>query len=141
MTKKEAIRKLVKAAIENKKINNKAVSLGVIKETQASLIKAKAEIDVKGYKRIIDISAIKHTLKKHGNPKTELHRGQIAVTEKDFEKIPLIVKSKNIIYSGKNKIGRDCLLYEAKIGNIFFYIEEIRTGKKQLALNTLFKRK
>jgi hypothetical protein len=41
----------------------------------------------------------------------------------------------------KNKLGNDCLLYKTKLGDTFFYAEEIRTGKKHLALNTLYKRK
>jgi hypothetical protein len=55
--------------------------------------------------------------------------------------IPQIVSSENIIWVGKNKLGRDCLLYEAIIDEVFYYVEEIRVGRKGLAMNTLYKRK
>ncbi|MFN8264107.1 MAG: hypothetical protein U0T07_11305 [Chitinophagales bacterium] len=68
-------------------------------------------------------------------------RGQIAVKETDFILIPEILKSENIIYSNKDKIGNDCLLYQAEIDSVYYYIVEIRTGKKQLAMQTMYKRK
>ena len=105
------------------------------------VLKAKTDIDLTGYTRVIDKSGINHTIKNHGNEKKEQSRGQIAITNEDFELIPEIIKSENVIYSGKNDLGKDCLLYEAHIGSLIFYIEEIRTGRKQLCLQTMYKRK
>ncbi|MEQ1554090.1 MAG: hypothetical protein ABL929_07925 [Ferruginibacter sp.] len=133
MTKKEIIKKLVLFSIKDKTVQNKIVGLGIVSDTQAVMLKAKTGFNLAGYKRVIDKYAIKHTLKKHGNEKQEKLRGQIAVTEKDFENIPEIVQSQNVIFSGKNRQGKDCLLYEAKIGNTYYYVEEIRTGKKAIS--------
>ena len=136
-----AIKKLVSFALTNKTNVNKIVSLGLITPKEAIILKAKTGFSLEGYERVIDIFSIKHTLKNHGNEKAEKLRGQIAVTESDFEKIPDIIKSENVIFTGKNKQGKTCLLYEAKLGNTYYYIEEIRTGRKNLMLNTLYKRK
>lgn len=55
--------------------------------------------------------------------------------------IKLQLKTDNIIYSGKSKTGNDSILYEYIENNIFFYVEEVRTGRKQLCIKTLYKRK
>jgi phage-Barnase-EndoU-ColicinE5/D-RelE like nuclease3 len=141
MTKKEAIKRLVDFALIDKTTENKFVSLGIVTPTQAALLKAKTGFSLEGYERIVDKSAINHVLKVHGNEKKEALKGQIAVVEKDFENLPEIIKSQNVIFSGKNKQGKNCLLYEAKIGNTYYYVEEIRTGRKHLAMQTLYKRK
>lgn len=141
MTRKQKIRKLVEFATKDKSTSNQIVLIGELTDTDVTLLKAKTGFNLAGYSRIIDKSAVKHTLDFHGNPKTENARGQIAVVAEDFELIPEILKSKNVIFSGKNKLGRDCLLYEAHIGNTYYYVEEIRTGRKHLALQTLYKRK
>jgi hypothetical protein len=77
----------------------------------------------------------------HGDKEKEASRGQLAILQKDFELIPLIVESNNIIYKGKNRQGRDVILYEAEIGNKIFYAEEIRTRQKHLIINSMWKRK
>jgi len=108
---------------------------------QSRLIENKTGFDLFGYTRTIDTSAVKHILKKHGNSEKELLRGQIAVLDSDFDLINAIAFPENIISFEKNKIGNICLLYKTKIVETYFYAEEIRTGKKYLALNTLYKRK
>jgi phage-Barnase-EndoU-ColicinE5/D-RelE like nuclease3 len=40
---------------------------------------------------------VNHAIKKHGNPKTEESRGQVAITEQDFELIPQIVANPDSI--------------------------------------------
>ena len=71
----------------------------------------------------------------------EAKRGQIAITEEDFELVPIIVKSQNIIHVSKNKIGNDLILYEAIIKDTFYYVEEVRKGRKELCMTTMYKRK
>ena len=90
---------------------------------------------------MVDKFAINHTIKKHGDAVQEKLRGQIAITNEDFELIPKINKSKNIIHLSKNKFGNDVLLYEAVIKDTFYYVEEVRTGKKELCMTTMYKRK
>ncbi len=135
------IREFVKLVTEKKDSKLEKLELKVISEKEAELIKLKTGLNVSGFKRILDNNGVNHTIKNHGKEKIESLRGQIAVTLEDFEKIPRIVKSENVIYGGKTKIGLDCILYEATIDNTFFYVEEVRTGKKELCIKSIRKRK
>lgn len=135
------IKELVEFAIDSKSAVNKKVNISTITITEAKILKAKTDLDLSGYTRVIDKFGINHTLKEHGNEKTEKPRGLIPVTKEDFELIPQIVKSENVIYSGKSKLGLDCLVYEAVIEDTYYYIEEVRKGKKELCIKTMYKRK
>ena len=141
MSFKSEIKKLVDKSTAGPAAKHLIVSLGKLTKAEAAKIKVKTGKEVTGFERIIDNYAVKHTLKVHGNIAKEKLRGQIAIEPDDFKLIPEIVKTENIIYAGKNHIGRDVILYEKKIGLLYFYAEEIRNSKKQLALNSLWKRK
>ena len=93
---KTEITELVEFAINSKNTVNKKVSINIVDELEATILKAKTGFDLLGFKRIIDKSSINHAIKEHGNAKTEASRGQIAITKKDFELIPQIVKSENV---------------------------------------------
>ena len=141
MKNERSIKELVHFARTDKTNKNKVLILGIITQEQAIIIYDKTGFSLVDYERTIDTSAIRHIIKKHGNQQKEILRGQIAVTDEDFELIHLIAIPENIISVAKNKLGNDCLLYKTKLNDTFFYAEEIRTGKKHLALNTLYKRK
>ena len=53
--------------------------------------------------------------------------------------MPQIVKSQNIIHVSKNKLGNDIILYEAIIKDTFYYVEEVRKGRKELCMATMYK--
>lgn len=141
MTKIEKIAKLVEFTLTAPKEKNLVVNLGELKPHEVVAIEKTTGIDLTGYIHVIDRFAVGHTLKVHGDEKEESLRGQIAVTPADFKKIPRILKSDNIIYQGKNSKGLDCILYEAVIGSIFYYVVEVRTKRKHLAMATMYKRK
>ena len=141
MTRMEQIAQLVEFTLTAPKDKNFTVVLGKLKAHEVLAIEKKAGINLEGYTHIVDRFAVGHTLKLHGNDKEEALRGQIAVTPADFKKIPRILKCENIVYLGKNSKGLDCILYEAIIGNIFYYVVEVRTKRKHLAMATMYKRK
>lgn len=90
---------------------------------EAELIDLKTGITVKGFTRKRDRSGFIHNIKNRGNERIEALRGQIAVTNTDFEKILKIGKSESLIYPDKAKIGLDCILYETTINNTFYFVE------------------
>ena len=137
----EEIKALVEFAKNSKNAVNSKLQISSIDEVEAEFLELKTGFKLLGYKRIIDKFSINHTLKNHGNSKTEALRGQIAITDQDFELIPIIVISKNVIYTSINKMGNDLILYEAIIDNTFYYVEEVRKGKKELCMTTMYKRK
>jgi putative DNA methylase len=137
----EDIKRLVEFAKNSKNATNSKLQINVIDELEAEFLELKTGFKLLGYKRIIDKFSINHTLKNHGNVKTEALRGQIAITDEDFELIPKIIISKNIIHTSKNNMGNDLILYEAIIENTFYYVEEVRKGRKELCMTTMYKRK
>ena len=137
----EEIKALIEFAKNSKNSANSKLQINVVDETEAEFLELKTGFKLLGYKRIIDKFSINHTLKNHGNIKTEALRGQIAITDEDFELIPEIMLSKNIIHTSKNNMGNDLILYEAIIENTFYYVEEVRKGKKELCMTTMYKRK
>jgi hypothetical protein len=135
------IAEFAKAAIGNRSKEQSLLTINKITKAEAGKIKAKTGFDLIGYFRVIDNFGVLHTMSSHGDKEKEASRGQLAILQKDFELIPLIVESNNIIYKGKNRQGRDVILYEAEIGNKIFYAEEIRTRQKHLIINSMWKRK
>jgi hypothetical protein len=138
---KQEIKQLVEFAINSKNPINSKIEICIIDEFEAEILELKTGFKLVGFKRIMDKFSINHTLKNHGNVDIEKRRGQIAIIEEDFELVPQIVKSENIIHVSKNKIGNDIILYEAIIKDTFYYVEEVRRGKKELCMTTMYKRK
>lgn len=138
------IKELIKnfEALKNQKGNIKVdATINKISSKDAILIKLKIGIDLTNYVRKIDFYGISHVLKNHGNFYKETKRGQIPVKLRDFELVEKIATPENIITKSKNKIGRDVIIYHGVIGNLFIYIEEIRTGRKELVLNSMYIKK
>ena len=125
--KAEEILNLVKEAIATKQGNNKWVVLGELPQSDIAKFKNLLDIDFSGYKRIIDVSAIKHALKEHANLK-----------DTDFCLIPLIIENPDMVGQG---ISEDSIVYKKIFHDEYFYIEYIRKGRKYLAMKTFYKRK
>ena len=113
-------------------------------EVSEKIIKAAKEkgFNIEGYSHLLDVSGVRHAFLKHGVSGLKVARGQEAITDKDIFKIPEIIDSFDTIdFPGKNKIGRDLIRYSKRFKDgTTYYVEEIRTGKKKLAIQTLYKR-
>lgn len=109
----------------------------------AALILEKTGLDVRGYTRIIDNYGVRHTMKQHGNEAKEIKRGQIAVKLDDFSKIALITSDPDDIFAdGKNRIGRDVIVFVKVIEGIGYrHVEEVRGKHKLVATDSLRKKK
>ena len=99
--------------------------------------------DISGYQHDLDVSGTRHAIKEHGQPKTEEPRGQIAITDGDFEKIPEVIYGyDDVSFTGKNKIGRETITYKKAFDDgTIMYVEEIRNKRKTLTINTMYKYK
>lgn len=81
--------------------------------------------------------------KKAAKEKIEMSRGQIPIVDEDFFTIPEVITSPDKVTGiGKDKLGRETVVFEKlmKDGNVIIY-EAVLTGKKELAFQTLFKKK
>lgn len=92
-------------------------------------------LDVDGFNHVIDGSAVRHVINKHGDEATENLQGQIAVTDRDFERIPeVLAKPDRVVFGTKNKRGLDQIGYAKRMDDgSTLYIEEARRGRKELA--------
>ena len=126
---------LAKTEGENK---NKVLILGEINEELAEILSQQSGIQLSNYKFSIDVYAIKHIIKNHGDVSIEAPKGQVAITDIDFSLIPDILENPDLVfYDGKNKLGKDVFQFQKIIGDKYVVIKEVRTGKKQLALNSM----
>jgi hypothetical protein len=141
----EEARQKVRSVLNADKDTSKGASKEVllpVNERVAQEIKDVAGVDVSGYRHTIDVSGVNHAIKNHGNEKSEASRGQIAITEKDFEKIPeALTTPDSISYMGKDAKGNDVIRYEKRLGDALYLFEEIRKGRRELAFETMYKRK
>mgnify|MGYP001776665503 CR=1 FL=1 len=84
------------------------------------------------YKHVIDNNAVRHILKKHSGKDEEM-RGQIPISDADFENIAEVVES----YDGVDVMPGDTssqrIIYnKAYPDGTIVYVEERRTGRKEL---------
>ncbi|HNC63581.1 MAG TPA: hypothetical protein PK075_02930, partial [Chitinophagales bacterium] len=138
---KEKIEQLLKAHKDTSKGVQREI-IGRITSEQAEVLENDLGINPNGYTHTIEKSMINHTINNHGNERIEAQRGQLAVTEEDFTKIPEVLNNPDKIeYSGKNDKGLDTIKYTKAFNGTTIIVEEVRTGKKELAFNTMYKHK
>jgi hypothetical protein len=103
-------------------------------------IAKKAGIDVAGFRHVLDADAVRHIRRKHGS-QAERARGQVPVSDADFEALPQVVESpEKVIFGAKNKRGHDLIGYLKKMPDgHWLYFEEARTGRHELAATSLRK--
>lgn len=121
----ECILQLVRKADETEWKNDSWVILGKPSPKEAMVLNALLGCDVSGFQRMIDISAIKHSRKKHPN-----------MTETDFCLIPMIIATADEITLGKYP---DTIVYRKVLDKEYYYVECTRTGRKRLAMKTFYK--
>lgn len=98
------------------------------------------EID-EGYKHVIDNNAIRHALKNHGGQKEKL-RGQIPITDSDFEKIPDIVENYDTVTVESSKRNDVNIIYSKTYDDgVTLFVEEKRNKRKELAAVTMRKKR
>ena len=102
----------------------------------------KHNINLDGYEHNIDYSGLKHIEREH-NKQSEVLRGQVPITPDDYRLIPeIIYNADNVQYAGKNDLGKDCFKYTKQMPDgTVYYVEEVRTGRKTLTTNTMYKHK
>ncbi|MBC7774874.1 MAG: hypothetical protein H7246_05490 [Phycisphaerae bacterium] len=99
-------------------------------------------IDLTGYRRVLDNFAVRHIFKNHANHKTESLRGQIGVVVEDFLLIERVVETGKVVSIEVSKIGNTMIVYKLELEAFrFFFVEEVRVRRKELAVLTFYKQK
>ncbi len=135
-------KKIGKFAEDAMRIADKKIELSLGSVQNVDRIKQDTGFDLSGFERILDNYGVRHTIKSHGNEVAEAKRGQIAVTLADIERIPAIVSSPDRVFTdGKNKIGRDVIVFTKVIDGIGYrHVEEIRPKGKLVAADSMRKK-
>ena len=124
----------------NKNLENPWLNFGNIPQNAIDYVKNKFNIDLTGYKYVLEASFVLHILSRHGDGSND----RSPISAFDFCAIPLIISEFDKIELGGLKPNANkTLLFKKKINNQWYYVtaSEVRERRKSVALNTLYKRK
>ena len=135
--------KITQFAGEAMRIADRQTVLVIGQVVNVALIQAQTGFNLAGFTRVLDNYGVRHTMKQHSDPVRELKRGQLAVTFEDFGLIPLITGEPDNVYAdGKNRIGREVIVFVKLIDGIGYrHVEEIRGKHKLVATDSMRKKK
>jgi uncharacterized membrane protein YbhN (UPF0104 family) len=94
-----------------------------------------AGLDIAGFRHVIDTSAVRHIKNRHGNEKTEQARGQIAISDGDILKIPLILSAPDqLIFGAQTPRRQPVIGYIKRLPDgALLFLQEVRAGRKHLS--------
>jgi len=95
--------------------------------------------DIAGYRHIITPTFMRHAYRHHGDPKREASRGNIAVTEEDFEYIPELLDMPDFMITGLVYKNEKRIVYGKYLQGTTLFIEQAQTKKKTLASVSFYK--
>ena len=97
--------------------------------------------DIEGFRHTIDNFFINHANNRHSTARTETARGNVAITNDDILNIAKVYESPDyIIFGTKTKTGNPAIVYAKNMGNATVFVEDVRSGKKELAAETIYKK-
>lgn len=97
-----------------------------------NIVKKATGQDISGYNHVIDSSSAQHALQKHGTD-------QIPLKAEHLQLITDIIKNPDTVqYDGQNNRHLDVIKYTKTYGDRIVYLEEIRNGRHQLTMNTMY---
>ena len=139
-----AISRIIGFAKSVKNRVERAVIGGITKRQAKDFADNGIEVD-ESWVHSFESSAVSHNQKHHGNEKIEAERGQIAITEDDYSRIPEILEDYDKVSKSPNKTKgteNEVIIYEKGFGDGYvYYLEEKRDNRKSLAFHTMYKKK
>ena len=127
----------IRSVVEGAKQPGHAAQKAAIAPADPWLVETAKEhgLDLEGYNHVIDGSAVRHVISRHGDEAVELSRGQLPVTDADFDRIPSVIGSPDaVVFGTKTRGNRDQVGYIKRLEDgTTLHLEEVRTGKKELA--------
>lgn len=139
-----AISRIIGFAKSVKNRVERAVIGGITKRQAKDFANNGIDVD-ESWVHSFESSAVSHNQKHHGNEKAEAERGQIAITEDDYSRIPEILEDYDTLSKSPNKTKgteNEVIIYEKGFGDGYvYYLEEKRDNRKSLAFHTMYKKK
>ena len=119
--------------------NNVRFYFGKVSNNLAERIKNDIGLDVNGYNIAIRSSEVVHGLNQHGNATKEALRGQIAVTESEFEKLPNIFENPDriILLDKKDYAGRTAFEIHKQIDNYMIAVIGVANGRHSIEIDSV----
>lgn len=140
------ITEFVTSALADPLFIHDEIFLGFVHNQFGQKVGADTGVNIKGAKKILTAHAVRHAFVRHGNQKSEDERGQVGITEKDFDFLHDILTAPNSVVKGDvmNRKGHPTLLFSKKMrGRLYNVIASFVTSKdgNQLFFNTMFIKK
>ena len=121
-------------------IQEKEKLMKIVLGNELSVVHEDSFIIGDNYLHVVDNYAIRHIINKHSNEK-ELLRGQETVQLNDLLRIPDILRTYNTVKL-EQRNNKTMVIYEkAYDDHICHLVEEVREGRKELAVVTFYKTK
>ncbi len=115
--------------------------LGEVDQGAAQRVADATGYNIGGYRRLIERDTVAHIERRHGEKSKIVKNGGLATRSEDYAHIDAIVRDFDRVAAGKTDQGKPALIYEKKIGEYFYYVEEVRKGTRTLATTTLYREK
>jgi hypothetical protein len=116
-----------------------AMDVEKIPASEAARIFKETGIDVSGYTRIVSTKEMRHIWEQHGSDGTERLRGQVPVTAADVGQYLQWIKNADTVNVSKTRGGFDAFTYTKNIAGAVVVVEEVRTGRKEVCLKSMYK--
>ena len=100
---------------------------------------AKHNIDLNGYKHVIETTGVQHSEKRHGDKSED----RTPLSLEDYLLVPYIIKERDKVEMSPQRDVRHhnrVLIYTKQIGDTYYYVEEVRMKNMSLAFKSLRKR-
>lgn len=98
------------------------------------------DVSLDGYVHHASEDVVRKVIADHGDLKSETDRGQVPVTIDDIKGLPSWINKGVVVAVGRTMDGLISLTRAHTDGNVITYVQEIRTGRKKLAIKTMWKR-
>ncbi|HET6969826.1 MAG TPA: hypothetical protein VFH92_01765, partial [Phenylobacterium sp.] len=113
----------------------------VLGEASSWLVDAAREagLTIDGFNHVLDGSAVRHVMNRHGEPGAETARGGVPVKAEDFRALPEVLGQPDLVaFGSKGKRGEDQIFYvKRQPDGSTLVIEEVRRGKQALAVQSM----
>lgn len=116
--------------------------LGPASPGNVAAVQDRTGVDIAGYQRILEQSRVRHVDRDHGPRSRQARSGGIPVRPEDYDALPQILDQPERVLRSPDAKGRfDRLVYERQMPDgYWYYVEEVRTGRRTLALIAFWKR-
>ncbi len=122
------------------------INFGQVPNFQAQEINSNTGVNVRGCFKVLTASGVRHAFNGHGNNIEENKRGQIGITETDFELMPKILNTPDSIIRGNNnsRQNKESILFTKIINNKNYHVVMSLSTHQQensLVFNTMYIKK